>query len=73
MGLGYFAYALQWYLRKQGKFDGASIRTRQKDDGSFELFEWKVEGMEKPTENEIKSIMVQYHDAGRPLDKKNDN
>ena len=69
----YFAYALQWYLQKQGKFDGASIRTRQLATGEFELFEWKVEGMEKPTENEIKSIMVQYHDAGRPLDKKNDN
>ena len=68
----YCAYALEWYLRKKGKFDGASIRTRQLEDGSFELFEWKVYGMEKPSDEEIKSIMVQYHDAGRPLDKKDE-
>ena len=72
MGLDYFAYAIQWYLKKIGKFDGASVRTRQKEDGSFELFEWKVDGMEKPSDEEIKSIMVQYHDAGRPLDKKDE-
>ena len=68
----YCAYALEWYLRKLGKFEGASVRTKQLDDGSYELFEWKVDGMEKPSEEDIKAIMVQYHDAGRPLDSKDE-
>ena len=68
----FFAYALEWWIKGLNKFDGASIRTRQLEDGSFELFEWKVYGMEKPSDEEIKSIMVQYHDAGRPLDKKDE-
>ena len=38
------AHALEWWLREQDKFVGASVRTRQVL-GGYELYEWMVPGV----------------------------
>ena len=54
------AQALSWYLEAQGKLSGASIRTRQLPNGTFEIFEWRVTGVPQPTDTEVNIIIDNY-------------
>lgn len=51
------AHALYWKYYKSG----ASIRTRQNEDGSFSIFEWShPDGTPEPKESEIKTAISEY-------------
>lgn len=54
------AAALELWLRDQDKFEGATVRTRKLKNGNWEIFEWKVDGVEKPKDKEVENIIKQY-------------
>ena len=53
------AIALEWWLRTQGKFDGAIVCTKE-INGKFEIIEWKVLGVSQPTNAEVEKIIKDY-------------
>ena len=64
------ATALEWNLDRQGKFDGASVRTRQLPDDTWEIFEWRVLNTTQPTDVEVDQIIDNYElaEAARLVD-----
>lgn len=67
------AIALEWYLRKNGKFEGSKISTKQvdKDDQGnllFDITEWEVEGMKKPTATAVNKIIADYENSTAPAE-----
>ena len=61
MGTEFSAHALMWWLKGQDKFDGANVRTRQLEDGTWEVFEWNANGVPQPSEAEINTIIANYN------------
>ena len=58
------ASALEWWLRSQGKFEGAAVSTQETKQGSreFEITHWAVSGVEKPTDEQVETIIDEYND-----------
>jgi hypothetical protein len=67
------AIALEWWLRKQGKFDGAKVATREipeeynpgqfRGTGVYEITRWEVPGVPQPTPEETNNIIDEYESA----------
>lgn len=66
--------ALEWWLRSQGKFDGARVATSEittfdkstnalVGTGEFIITEWKVPGIALPAASEIDQIIKDYETA----------
>ncbi len=55
------AIQIEWWLRGQGKFEGASIRTQQIGTNKYEITKWEVSGVDKPTDAEILAIIDAYN------------
>ena len=47
--------ALEWWLKEQNKFDGSNVFTRNGD-----LIDWGVNGVTRPNQNQINSIIRDY-------------
>lgn len=54
-----FADALVWWLRSQGR-DGLFGGTIQREDGSWEILEWQIKDIPKPSKDEIEKILSDY-------------
>ncbi len=55
------AISLELWLRAQGKFAGANIRTRQIEGTNlYEIYVWDVLGVPKPTDAEVEQIIIDY-------------
>ena len=57
---------LEWWLRSQGKFDGASVCTKQNPDGTFSITKWIVNGVKQPTDSEVDQIIANYELQPKP-------
>ena len=55
------AIQIEWWLREQGKFVDASIRTQQIGTNKYEITKWEVLGVDKPTDAEILVIIASYN------------
>ncbi len=55
------AIQIEWWLRGQGKFEGASIRTHQIGTNKYEITKWEVLGVDKPTDAEMLAIIASYN------------
>jgi len=53
------ALALSWWLEKQGKLEGAEVGTRSIGK-SYKITSWEVQGVPKPTKQELKQIIKDY-------------
>ena len=51
--------ALNWWLKSQGKLNGATVVTEEKD-GDWKITEWNVDGVSKPTNSDINAIVSSY-------------
>jgi hypothetical protein len=61
-GTDFSAHALEWYLRKEGKYKPGCLMTRQiKGTDKYYISEWKVDGMPQPDEIQINSIIEEYN------------
>jgi len=60
------AAALEWWLRGQGKFEGANVSTRQNPDGTYSITTWSVSGVTQPTDSEVDQIITNYEAAVFP-------
>lgn len=49
------ALALEWHLKKIGKFSGANVVTK-----NGELVNWEVKGVNEPNESEKLNIISEY-------------
>lgn len=60
--LPFCAFAIEWWLKNQNKFNGASVRTQETSPGSgeFEITEWVVAGVAQPSNTEIIQIIAEY-------------
>jgi hypothetical protein len=56
------ASALEWWLEKQNKFEGAQVCTQEIEAGSgqFVITKWVVKNIPQPSEDEIKQIIKDY-------------
>ena len=55
------APALEWWVRNQGKIDGAKISTQQiKGTDQYEITKWEVNGIVKPTDEQVNQIIQDY-------------
>lgn len=53
--------AIEWWLRKQGKFVGANVFIQQ-DEASklYTIEKWVVDGVDKPSDEEVENIVSDY-------------
>lgn len=57
------AAALEWWLRSQGKFEGAEVNTAETPQRKYRITNFKVAGLTQPTDVELEAIMDQYEAA----------
>lgn len=59
------AQALEWWLRKQGKFDNVTVRTEEIEEGTnrFKITAWEVPGIKKPTDQEVEQIIDEFESS----------
>lgn len=70
MATKYCANALEWWLRNQGKFDGAIVCTQEDSiqnengvfvgTGYFTITKWVVDGVNQPTDDQVNQIIIDY-------------
>jgi hypothetical protein len=60
MATEFCAHAIEWWLRGQSKFEGSSVRTQQTENGLFDIVEWRVDGVAKPSDAEVTQIVNDY-------------
>jgi len=65
MATKFSAHALEWWLRGQGKFDGAKVSTKEivPGSGDFVITQWDANGVPQPGESEINQIIANYNAA----------
>ena len=56
----YSAEALEWWLRQQGKWEHATVRTEM-IRGEWEITTWGVKDVKKPTDVEVLQIISDYN------------
>ena len=55
------ALALEWWLKGQGKFEDARVRTIYDDKkNEYKITKWKVQGVAKPKKSELDTIIDNY-------------
>lgn|SRR3990167_3765634 len=63
------ALAIEWWLREQDKFEGVKINTKQLPDGKYDVTNWEVIGIQKPTDVELEVIINDYEQYLKDKDK----
>ena len=54
------AIAIEWWLRKQNKFEGAKINTKETPDGKYKITNWEANGVSQPTDDDLEAIISDY-------------
>lgn len=54
------AAALSWWLESQNKLNGAKVGTKEVSENVWEISEWEVSELAKPTDAEVDTIITDY-------------
>lgn len=66
------ALPLEWWIKVvQGHSQSFNVRTKQLSDGKYELYEWAVGNIAKPTDKQVEQIIKDYEAASSPLEPNN--